>query len=177
VLKTGKWKIGNIYLVGFMGAGKSTVAEKLAKKLNWKPMDTDTVIEKKAGKNIYKIFQDHGEPFFRKLEQKVLNEISKSRNQVIALGGGTLMNNKNFKKAVKTGILVYLKAHATTLATRTWGSSTRPLMVKKSKSSHLKFIRETLKKRSSIYGKSSLIIRTDSLNPSQTVSEIEKSIL
>jgi len=94
----------NVFLVGFMGAGKSSVAALLAEHLGWPAADTDASIEQLTGLSIMQIFRRHGEPSFRQMEQQLLQELCRERRRVIALGGGTfcrpemvaLVNNSGF---------------------------------------------------------------------------------
>ena len=80
---------GNIYLVGFMGAGKSSVAAALGARLGWPVADTDASIEHQSGLSIMDIFRLHGEAHFRYLEQQLMQSLSRERRLVVALGGGT----------------------------------------------------------------------------------------
>ena len=81
-----------IYLLGFMGVGKSTVGELLAEKLRWPFIDLDTTIEAGQGTTIREMFENAGEAFFRQIERAALIEASKSEPAVIALGGGTFVS-------------------------------------------------------------------------------------
>src|SRR5208282_5482119 len=84
-----------IYLLGFMGSGKSTVGNLLARALGWPLIDLDTVIEAGQGLSIREIFENSGEPFFRQVERAALTEASKAEPAVIALGGGTFAQPPN----------------------------------------------------------------------------------
>ena len=93
----------NLVLIGMMGSGKSTVGAQLAHKLKLEFIDTDKEIEKLEKKTIKKIFEISGEEYFRKIEEKVVLEKFKLSKKVIALGGGSFLNNvvrKNSKKSV-----------------------------------------------------------------------------
>jgi shikimate kinase len=85
-----------IYLLGFMGSGKSSVGVLLAEELGWPFIDLDTTIEAGQGASIREIFERAGEPFFRQLEHAALAEVSKKEPAVIALGGGTFAQKANF---------------------------------------------------------------------------------
>ena len=99
-----------IYLIGFMGVGKSTITKQLAKQLNISFLDTDQKIKKKKKKSISNIFKINGEIYFRKLETKLLYQLN--NKQVIACGGGLPLFNNNMEYIKKTGVSIYLKASA-----------------------------------------------------------------
>ena len=100
----------NVALIGFMGSGKSSVGRVLARKLKKDFVDVDNLIEKKAGKSIAHIFKKDGEPAFREIERTVTAEVARQAGQVIACGGGVVLNKSNTNALRKTAVLVYLKA-------------------------------------------------------------------
>ncbi len=100
----------NIALVGFMGAGKTAVGQLLAKKLNKKFFELDSLIEQKAGKSIPDVFQQDGEIAFRELEIEVTKEIAREKNSVIACGGGMVLNKINIDRLREGARIVYLTA-------------------------------------------------------------------
>ena len=100
----------NIALIGFMGTGKTAVGQALAKKLHRKFLETDSLIEKKAGKPIPEIFQQDGEIAFRELEIEVTKEIAEGKNSVIACGGGIVLNKINIDRLKDGAIIAYLTA-------------------------------------------------------------------
>src|SRR5271165_6626743 len=103
-----------IYLVGFMGSGKSTVGRALADELGWSFFDLDDEIESGSGSSISEIFDQQGEEVFRALEAAALAKrvkaVQAGRPQVIALGGGALMSDKNFELVANHGVMVWLDA-------------------------------------------------------------------
>jgi shikimate kinase len=99
-----------IVLTGFMGTGKTSVGRELSRKLGWRFIDTDVLIEEREGKPISLIFKDSGEEYFRSLEQNTVEEVSKLRNAVIATGGGVIKNQKNVENLGRRGTIVWLKA-------------------------------------------------------------------
>ena len=100
----------NIYLCGFMGCGKTSVAKMISKKLKLKLIDTDIEIQKAKNMNIFEIFQKHGERFFRNLETEILKDLQNSSNCVISTGGGTLIEcPENANLARLGGNVVFLK--------------------------------------------------------------------
>ena len=96
-----------IFLCGFMGCGKSTIGQKLAKKLNVPFTDMDEYIEQQAGKNIPEIFAQEGEEHFRDLETQAVRDLSE-REGVIACGGGAMLRDINAKIAAEHGIVLFL---------------------------------------------------------------------
>jgi len=118
--------VSRLYLIGFMGAGKTTVGRLLAKKLGWKFIDLDEEIERLEHRAIADIFRERGESHFRQLEQRCLESVSFSRNSVIALGGGAFLAPENREIAENTGLTVWLKASFTKVAGRVKIDGTRP---------------------------------------------------
>lgn len=116
----------NIYLTGFMGAGKSTIGKCLAKKLARNFVDTDLAIQDKTGKTIPEIFAEHGETYFRELETKTLEQIAKDKNQVVSLGGGIIASDKN-RKILDKGLWIFIDTPLDTLKERVMNSKKRPL--------------------------------------------------
>ena len=109
----------SIALVGFMGTGKTAVGQLLAKKLNRKFIELDSLIEQKAGKSIPEIFQQDGEIAFRELEIKASKEVSGRDNTVIACGGGLVLNKINIDRLKESSRIVYLTAAPGVILKRT----------------------------------------------------------
>jgi shikimate kinase len=120
-----------IYLVGFMGCGKSTVGRALADELGWSFFDLDDEIESGAGSTISEIFDAQGEPMFRAMEAAALAKrvkaVQAGRPQVIALGGGALMDDKNFELVLNHGVVIWLDAPFDLIEKRVAAESHRPL--------------------------------------------------
>ncbi|MGO8788041.1 MAG: shikimate kinase [Terriglobia bacterium] len=117
-----------IYLLGFMGSGKSTVGQLLAKALGWPLIDLDTIIEAGQGLSIREIFENSGEPFFRQVERAALSEASKAEPAVIALGGGTFAQPPNVDLIRDMGgTTVWLDCPPEILRVRCAGMENRPL--------------------------------------------------
>src|SRR5512136_2261829 len=108
----------NIYLVGFMGSGKTSVGRRLAELLGWTFVDLDEEIEKRAGQSIPEIFRLRGEKHFRSLEREELERECRGSNTVIALGGGTFCSTENRETITRTGISVWLDAPIELLSAR-----------------------------------------------------------
>ena len=116
----------NIYLIGMMGAGKSTVGKCLAQQLNYSFIDTDPTVEAIAKQQIAEIFQTKGEAHFRELETKVLKELSVYTRTVIATGGGIIAQQINWSY-LREGLVVWLDVDLEILKSRVEQDSTRPL--------------------------------------------------
>jgi shikimate dehydrogenase len=168
-----------IYLTGFMGVGKSSVAEKLSELLNRQFIDIDKVIEASAGLSIPQIFEEKGEPYFRELESDSLGDIcSKSSPlSVVSLGGGALMKPENLQVIMRSGILIYLSASEEILLERIESQkSTRPILMNLSKYESEIKIHELLKLRLSSYEKANIQIKTDHLSLREVAYEIISAI-
>ena len=119
----------NILLIGFMGAGKTTVGLKLSWKLHLPVEDTDKLIEKRAGKTISEIFAQEGEEAFRQMETELLREIGeKPYRRIYSVGGGTPLREENRKLLRGCGRVVYLRVRPETVFERLRGDATRPLL-------------------------------------------------
>jgi shikimate kinase len=117
-----------IYLVGFMGSGKTSVGARLAEELGWPFIDLDAVIEAGQGTSIREIFERSGEPFFRDLERAALSEVSKTEPAVIALGGGTFAQTFNLEYIREAGgVTVWLDCPLEELRERCAQMDNRPL--------------------------------------------------
>jgi shikimate kinase len=118
---------GRIYLVGYRGAGKSTVGPLLAERLGWGFVDTDDEIIKATGRSIADLFVDPGEAGFRVFETDVLTKCSAMLNHVVATGGGTVLRCENRTIFADTGIVVWLRAPAEVLFQRIQADAGSPL--------------------------------------------------
>ncbi len=118
----------SVVLVGLMGCGKSAIGRRLAAKLALPFVDADEEIEKAAGKSIEDIFADHGEPYFREGERKVLSRLLRSGPQVLATGGGAFMNEETRAAIAEHGISVWLRAELPLLVRRVGKRGNRPLL-------------------------------------------------
>jgi shikimate kinase len=137
----------NIFLVGPMGSGKSSLGKKLAKSLDKKFIDTDKEIEKKEKKTINEIFENNGEKYFREKEKEFLINISNSLNVVIATGGGIVTDRENREK-LKENKVIFLNASVERQTKRTSRSDKRPLLKNVDR---LKKLRELYEERLKFY--------------------------
>ena len=118
----------NIFLVGVMGAGKTTVGRLLAKKLGRRFVDSDHEIEARCGVRIPTIFEMEGEEGFRKREAQVIDELTQEKNLVLATGGGAVLLPENRQRLHDRGVVVYLRATPHELWLRTKNDKGRPLL-------------------------------------------------
>lgn len=141
-----------IYLIGYMGCGKSTLGKRLAKHAGLQFIDMDHYIEKRNCKTVPQLFEEFGEEGFRKRERKALEELSEFTDVVIATGGGAPCFFDNIDLMNRTGKTIFLNIDPKILASRLLKSQTeRPLIKGKSKEELIGFIDETLKKRNAYY--------------------------
>ena len=120
-------KADKLYLVGFMGAGKTTVARTLARRLGWRAEDIDERIESRERRALSTIFAQNGEMYFRQLERQMLYELLPERNVVIATGGGTFVDPENRAAMLTDGAVVWLDLPLTRVIERVPADGRRPL--------------------------------------------------
>jgi len=162
-----------IYLIGYMGSGKSHLGRKFSKHLGLQFVDMDHYIEERNYKTIPQIFAEEGEAEFRKKERKALEELSEFSDIVIATGGGAPCFFDNIDLMNKTGKTIYLNIDPKILAFRLMKSKTeRPLIKGKSKEELVSFISETLAKRNDFYKQAKYQIT----HPDIDMKELEKLI-
>ncbi len=118
----------NLYLVGLMGAGKTTVGKALAKRLGKSFLDSDLEIERRTGVKVQLIFEIEGESGFRTREAQTIAELTAMRDVVLATGGGAVMNESNRACLRANGFVIYLRAHPRDLWLRTRHDRSRPLL-------------------------------------------------
>ena len=121
-------KYKNIYLIGLMGSGKTTLGKILSKKLDKHFYDSDHVIEEKLGVDVPIIFEYEGEAGFREREKDSLKELVRKKNIVLATGGGIILSKSNRDLLSENGIVIYLKSNQKDLILRTKNDKTRPLL-------------------------------------------------
>jgi shikimate kinase len=166
-----------LYLTGFMGSGKSSVAPILANTLGYASVDIDAEIEKATGKRVTEIFSEQGEEFFRSVEQTLLRDASRRHACVVSLGGGTIANEENLKIIKSTGVLVYLRLDVEHIFRRLKFKKNRPLLIQSdgtrlTDEELLARISGLLVAREPFYIQSDVIITTNDLRIGITVDEI-----
>jgi shikimate kinase len=166
-----------IFLVGFMGAGKTTIGKKLASQMKLSFVDLDLFIENRYHQTISGIFAEKGEEIFRNMEQKALREVAEFEDVVIATGGGTPCFHQNMLFMNENGTTVYLKVSTDELIKRiTLHQSTRPVLKGRSNSELRLFVEETIAKRSLFYELSQLIFNSDSSDISSLCARLKQEI-
>ena len=151
-----------------MGAGKTTVGMELAKKLNYKLIDTDHSIENDQSREIKDIFSEDGELFFRNLETLKLKELVNVENAIISTGGGIILKDEN-RSILNNLFTIYLKADFENIFNRIKQDTSRPLLLTDDPYNTAKDI---FKSRQSVYESFKIHVRTDNKTPQQVVEEI-----
>ena len=159
----------NIYLVGFMATGKTSVGRALARRLKKKFFDLDDLIEQKEDMRIADIFKEKGEPYFRAVEKEIIKDVSQRCDLVVGCGGGAIANAENLAVLKQSGLVICLKADIDTIINRSKGTDQRPLLNVEDPQSR---IIDLLKKRESFYSKSDHIIDTTNLDINAVVDKI-----
>lgn len=161
-----------IFLIGYMGTGKTTIGRQLAKAWNISFCDLDQYIESRFLKTISQIFKDHGEDEFRKIESAMLREVGEFEDVIIATGGGAACFFDNIDYMNSVGTTVYLKASPDVLAKRVQGGKNkRPLLENKSDEELLDFITKNLENREFFYSQAQIIFETESLSQKDLIEE------
>jgi shikimate kinase len=163
----------SVVLVGLMGCGKSAIGRRLAHKLALPFVDADEEIEKAAGKSIEDIFADHGEPYFRDGERKVLARLLRSGPQVLATGGGAFMNDETRAAIAEFGVSVWLKAELALLVRRVGKRGNRPLL----KGGDPEVVLQSLMdKRYPVYAEADITVESRDVPHDVIVAEIIESL-
>jgi shikimate kinase len=160
----------NIVLIGFMGSGKTSVGREIARRLGWEFVDTDELVETTAGRTIPDIFAKEGEPTFRRIESKVVQEVASREHAIIATGGGVVLRPENVAALRANGVLVLLDASPETLFERIRGETHRPLL---QVADPVGRIRELLAQRQPFYAQADVVVDTTG----RTVSDVADEVL
>lgn len=159
----------NIYLIGMMGAGKTTIGELLAKELEYRFLDTDAIITAVAQKSINEIFAEDGETEFRQLESDVLRQVSAYLYTVIATGGGIILRQENWSH-LRDGMVIWLDVPVNILVDRLKHDDTRPLLKKEELETKLTSL---YNQRKSLYQQADIIIEVkENDSPEDIVKKI-----
>jgi shikimate kinase len=159
-------KFAPIFLVGFMGAGKTTVGRALAKHLNCRFDDLDDLIEARAGKSINQIFSELGEAEFRRLEAEAVSSCREYERAVIALGGGTFVSEANRDLLREVGKTVWLDCPLEICLARIRGDRSRPLLATEQE------MRALLERRLPEYAMADFTVVTETRTPEEIARKI-----
>jgi shikimate kinase len=160
-----------IYLIGFMGAGKSTVGRELSHKLQWPFFDLDSEIQKAEGLPVRQIFERHGESRFRELEKEHLKTLAAAPKGVIALGGGAYLDPDNRALVEATGVSVWLDGSFAVIRKRIRPDGARPLWADPEKA------RQLYEQRRPTYELAQVHVLTDNRLPDAIAAEIIRKVV
>ena len=162
-----------IVLVGLMGAGKTSVGRRLAEKLGIPFVDADHEIERAAGKSIKDIFAEHGEPYFREGERRVIQRLIGDGAQVLATGGGAWMNDETRARIQEHGISVWLKASLPLLMKRVSKRQDRPLLQAEDPEG---VMRGLMEKRYPVYALADVTVESRDVQHGQMVNDVIRAL-
>ncbi len=166
-----------IFLIGYMGAGKTTLGRALAKVMGLQFIDLDIFIEGRQHKSVSRIFADSGEDGFRRLERQALEEVSQYEDVVIALGGGTPCFFDNMELVNAAGPSIWLKPSEDVLLRRlVTGKAKRPILAGKSNDELLDFIRGQMELRAPFYSRATFTLSGDNLETVSGIAETAQTI-
>lgn len=166
---TGPRSVRNLALIGFMGSGKSCVGRMAADLLHFTFLDTDQVIEARAGKRISDIFAQDGERVFREWERRIVEELTRREKTVIATGGGLPIDPDNLASLKTHSLVICLWASPETIWERTHGHSHRPLL---NESDPLTKIRQLLAAREPYYRQADVLVNTEMRSLREVVQHV-----
>lgn len=138
---------GVIYLIGFMGAGKSSVAGELCKITGFRQIELDAYIEEKQGMKIAELFERYGEEYFRNLEADALLSASEKKGAVISCGGGVILKDGNAERMKESGCVVYLTASPETVYSRVKDSTERPVLNQNMSTEYIRVLMENRREK------------------------------
>ncbi|MDB4384999.1 shikimate kinase [Opitutaceae bacterium] len=159
----------NLYLVGFMGTGKTTIGRAIAYRLKYQLLDSDHEIERHEDRTVAEIFADRGEDYFRELERKFVDEGHAETNCVVACGGGLVVQPGMLDKLQKKGVVVCLHASLETILERTSANRNRPLL---HVDDPMERLRDLYAEREPIYRRAGAVILTDHRPTSDIISHV-----
>lgn len=167
----------HIFLIGFMGSGKSTVGELLAERLNLPFIDSDKEIEKMEGRKINDIFSTDGEAAFRQMEMNFLRQLKSTKPAVIAVGGGLPIVDGALELMHELGLVIYLNTSLLTLIKRLKDEKQlRPLLKELSDSEFHPFVEDLLSQRVHFYKQAKLIMPNERNSPIELVEKLVKEL-
>lgn len=160
----------NIFLIGFMGAGKSTIARALQRKLKLPLVEMDERIASEQGMAITEIFERYGQERFRDMESELLCSLGKQAPVIVSCGGGVVIRAKNAEEMKRSGVVVFLSATPETVYERVKDSSDRPIL---NGNMNVEYIADLMEKRRRLYeGAASVTVATDGRTRDEICDEI-----
>lgn len=160
----------NIFLIGFMGAGKSTIARSLQRSLNFPLVEMDERIVREQGMSINEIFEKYGENHFRQIESDLILTIGNEDASIVSCGGGVVVRSQNVENMKKSGKIVFLKATPETIYERVKNSTDRPIL---NGHMNVEYIAQLMEKRRTLYERAAdITIETDGKTKEEICSEI-----
>lgn len=159
----------NIYLIGFMGTGKSTIGHALAQRIGWEFLDLDQMIEEREGRSIPDIFSAEGEVYFREKEATLLAEVAEGDKQVVSTGGGAVIFPSNRERMKATGFVISLHADKETIRDRVARQAGRPLLDPRDFDRRYDML---MKERKRLYEQADLQLDTSSLSVEEMIERI-----
>ncbi|HYM68625.1 MAG TPA: shikimate kinase, partial [bacterium] len=159
----------NVVLIGFMGTGKTLVGRALASRLGRPFVDTDVLIEERAGRPIRRIFAEDGEAAFRRLESEVVAAVGEREGTVIATGGGVVLSPGNMAHLRRNGMIVGLRAEPSAILARVGGGADRPLLGADPEAS----VRRLLAERGLLYHDADLVLDTSAVSAEEAARCVE----
>lgn len=161
-----------IFLTGFMGTGKSKIGRLLAQRLNRIFLDTDQMVEERAGMAIAELFARQGEAYFRQLEHEAVREAAAKRDAVVALGGGAIVQERNWELVRRVGVLVCLEADVETILERVNRREDRPLLAGLNQAEKRRRIERLLAERAPFYARADIKVRSSDERTAEQTAEI-----
>ena len=168
-----------VYLVGFMGCGKSSIGKMLARELGYTFIDMDKRLAEREGRSVNEIFAHYGEKHFRALEAEFLREVAQNddENMIVATGGGVACKEENLELMLQSGVVVYLKRTRQELLRRlVAGQHSRPLIQGKTPQQIEEFIDTTLTIREPYYSRANIVVDCDHIGDSAAISVIRMAL-
>jgi shikimate kinase len=164
----------NVVLIGFMGVGKTTVGRLLATRLRFRFVDSDAEAEKEMGMRISKAYTLLGEPEFRATERRMVKRLSESEGQVIALGGGAILDSANVEALQRVGRMVLLTASPEEINVRTRRGHSRPLLLGGDRLTRIKALIE--ERREKYLAAADIVVDTNGLSPIRVAEAIQNKL-
>lgn len=161
---------GHLFLIGFMGVGKTSTARALSRKLGVRELDTDALIVEQEGMPISQIFQERGEEAFRRMETELLDKIEKKAPCIVSCGGGMVLRPENVRKMKRQGRILLLSASPETIYEHVKDSTNRPLL---EGNMNVEYIAGLMAQREPLYeAAADLKLMTDGMTPRQSAEKI-----